>query len=107
LKKKLIGPAEAKVKELEMITAMRRPARAFPDYFSRLLIEGISQTRSHKGQCVNCLLLGRSQRLRGRLTSREIFEAGIAFLALKNVLFALFDSAPAVSVAARGMPPAA
>jgi transposase-like protein/IS1 family transposase len=44
---------------------------------------------------------------RRRLTFREIFETGIAFLASKNVLFALFDSAPSVSVAARRMPLAA
>jgi hypothetical protein len=29
---------------------------------------------------------------RRQLTFREIFEAGIAFLAVKNVLFAFFDS---------------
>jgi len=44
---------------------------------------------------------------RRQLTFREIFEAGIAFLASNNVLFALFDSAPSVSVAARRMPLAA
>jgi hypothetical protein len=44
---------------------------------------------------------------RRQLTFREIFEAGSAFLASKNVLFALFDSAPPVSVAARRMPLAA
>ena len=42
---------------------------------------------------------------RRQLTFREIFEAGIALA--KNVLFALFDSAPSVSVAARRMPLAA
>jgi hypothetical protein len=42
-----------------------------------------------------------------RLTLREIFETGIAFLASENVLFALFDSAPAVNVAARRIPLAA
>jgi hypothetical protein len=42
-----------------------------------------------------------------QLTFREIFEAGIAFLASKNVLFALFDSASSASVAARRMPLAA
>ena len=44
---------------------------------------------------------------RRRLTFREIFETGISFLASKNVLFALFDSAPSVSVAAQRMPLAA
>jgi hypothetical protein len=44
---------------------------------------------------------------RRRLTFREIFETGIAFLASKNVLFALFDSTPSVSVATRRMPLAA
>jgi IS1 family transposase len=44
---------------------------------------------------------------RRQLTFREIFEAGLAFLALKNVLFALFDWAPSVSVSARRMPLAA
>src|SRR5262249_15727091 len=44
---------------------------------------------------------------RRRLTFREIFEAGIAFLASKNVLFVLFDSATSVSAAARRMPLAA
>jgi transposase-like protein/IS1 family transposase len=42
-----------------------------------------------------------------RPTLREIFETGIAFLASKNVLFALFDSAPPVNVAAQRMPLAA
>jgi hypothetical protein len=44
---------------------------------------------------------------RRQLMFREIFEAGIAFLASKNVLFALFDSAPSGSVAARRTPLAA
>jgi hypothetical protein len=35
------------------------------------------------------------------LVFREIFEAGIAFLASNNVLVALFDSAPSVRAAAR------
>ena len=41
---------------------------------------------------------------RRQLVFREIFEAGIAFLASNNVLFALFDSAPSVRAAARQMP---
>ena len=41
------------------------------------------------------------------LTLKKIFETGIAFLASKNALFSLFDSAQAVSVAARRMPLAA
>jgi hypothetical protein len=44
---------------------------------------------------------------RRQLMFREIFEAGIAFLASKNVLFVLFESAPSVSVATRRMPLAA
>jgi hypothetical protein len=44
---------------------------------------------------------------RRQLMFREIFEAGVAFLASKNVLFVLFDAAPSVSVAARRMPVAA
>jgi hypothetical protein len=44
---------------------------------------------------------------RRQLVFREIFEAGIAFLASNNVLFVLFDSAPSVSVAPRRMPVAA
>src|SRR5262249_32776633 len=39
-----------------------------------------------------------------QLTFREIFEAGMTFLALKNLLFALFEAAPSLSVAARRMP---
>jgi hypothetical protein len=42
-----------------------------------------------------------------RLTLREIFSLRMAFLASKNVLFACFNPAPAVSVAAREMPLAA
>jgi hypothetical protein len=44
---------------------------------------------------------------RRQLMFREIFEAGIAFLASKNVLFVLFDSVPPVSVTAPPMPLAA
>ena len=44
---------------------------------------------------------------RRQLRFREIFEAGIAFPSSKKVLFALFDSAPPVSVVARPMPLAA
>ena len=44
---------------------------------------------------------------RRRLTFREIFEAGITFLASNKVLFALFDSAPSVRGAARRTPLAA
>ena len=41
---------------------------------------------------------------RRRLTLREIFSLRMAFLASKNVLFAVFDSAVSVSLAARGIP---
>ncbi len=41
---------------------------------------------------------------RRRLTFREIFETGIAFLASKNVLFALFKKARPVSFPIRGVP---
>jgi virulence-associated protein VapD len=44
---------------------------------------------------------------RRRLTLREIFSLRMVFLASKNVLFVLFDSAPSVSFAARAMPLAA
>jgi hypothetical protein len=44
---------------------------------------------------------------RRQLTFRDIFEAGIAFPASKNMLFARFDWVPPVSVAARGIPLAA
>jgi hypothetical protein len=37
-----------------------------------------------------------------RLTLREIFSSRTAFLASKNAIFALFDSAPSVSLAAPG-----
>jgi IS1 family transposase len=41
------------------------------------------------------------------LTLREIFSSRLLFVASKKVIFALFDSAPSVSVAAREMPLAA
>jgi hypothetical protein len=44
---------------------------------------------------------------RRRLTLREIFSSRLLFVASKKVNFALFDSAPSVSVAAREMPVAA
>ena len=44
---------------------------------------------------------------RRRLTLREIFSSRMVFRASKNVLFALFDSVPSVSVAAWRMPLAA
>jgi hypothetical protein len=44
---------------------------------------------------------------RRRLTLREIFSSRMVFLAFKNVLFVLFDSAPSVSLAARAIPLAA
>ena len=37
---------------------------------------------------------------RRRLTLREIYSSRMAFRGLKNVLFALFDSIPSVSVGA-------
>jgi hypothetical protein len=37
-----------------------------------------------------------------RLTLREIFSSRMGFLASKNVIFALFDSAPSASLAAPG-----
>jgi hypothetical protein len=44
---------------------------------------------------------------RRRLTLKDIFSSRMVFLASKNVLFVLFDSAPSVSLAARAMPLAA
>ena len=44
---------------------------------------------------------------RRQLVFREIFEAGITFLASQNVLFVLFDSAPSISMTALRMPLAA
>jgi hypothetical protein len=44
---------------------------------------------------------------RRQLTFREIFEAGVAFLASKNVLFVLIESARRIRFAAQRMPLAA
>jgi hypothetical protein len=44
---------------------------------------------------------------RRQLTLREIFSLRMLFLATKNVLFALFDSAALVSLTTRGIPLAA
>jgi len=41
---------------------------------------------------------------RRRLTLREIFSSRLFFVASKKIIFALFDSAPSGSAAAREMP---